>query len=141
MDIECIQFQKHGDHGGMLVSLEQERNVPFEIRRVYYIYATQADVRRGNHAHRHLRQILVAVRGSVTVLVDQGAGPVRFVLNDPSQGLLLGDMIWRELYEFSEDCVLMVLADQLYNPADYITDYEAFLREVRAGQVVEGVAA
>jgi dTDP-4-dehydrorhamnose 3,5-epimerase-like enzyme len=131
MEIERVQLQKHGDHGGMLIALEQERNVPFEIRRVYYIYATQQNVHRGKHAHRHLHQLAVAVRGSVTFLLDDGTGPVEVVLNDPSQGLLLGRMVWRELYDFSDDCVLMVLADHLYDPADYINDYDDFLREVR----------
>lgn len=141
MDIERIQLQKHGDHGGMLVSLEEERNVPFAIRRVYYIFATQDDVRRGQHAHRHLRQLAVAVRGSVTFLVDDGTASSTFVLDDPAQGLLLGDMVWRELYDFSDDCVLMVLADQLYDPTDYITNYEEFRREVDSRRQPAGVAA
>ncbi|MET3651295.1 sugar 3,4-ketoisomerase [Dyella japonica] len=131
MEIERVQLQKHGDHGGMLIALEQDRNVPFEIRRVYYIFATQRDVHRGKHAHRHLHQLAVAVRGSVTFLLDDGSGPFEVVLNDPSQGLLMGRMVWRELYDFSDDCVLMVLADHLYDPADYITNYDDFLREVR----------
>ena len=70
MDIERIQFQKHGDHGGMLVALEQERNVPFEIRRVYYVFATEPKVHRGRHAHRHLKQLAVAVRGSVRIRIS-----------------------------------------------------------------------
>lgn len=131
MEIERVQLQPHGDHGGMLIALEQDRNVPFEIRRVYYIFATQRDVHRGKHAHRHLHQLAVAVRGSVTFLLDDGSGPFEVVLNDPSQGLLMGRMVWRELYDFSDDCVLMVLADHLYDPADYITDYDEFLRETR----------
>ena len=130
MEIERVKLQSHGDNGGMLIALEQDRNVPFEIRRVYYIFATQQDVHRGKHAHRHLHQLAVAVRGSVTFLLDDGSGPVEVTLNDPSQGLLLGRMVWRELYGFSEDCVLMVLADKLYDPADYITDYALFLHEV-----------
>jgi len=141
MDIERIQFQKHGDHGGMLVALEQERNVPFEIRRVYYVYATEPNVHRGCHAHRRLKQLAVAVRGSVTILLDDGTGPVEVVLNDPAQGLLLGDMVWRELYDFSDDCVLMVLADQFYDPADYITDYDEFLREANGFHRLGGAVA
>jgi len=141
MDIERIQFHKHGDHGGMLVALEQERNVPFEIRRVYYVYATEPNVHRGRHAHRHLKQLAVAVRGSVTILLDDGTGPVEVLLDDPSQGLLLGDMVWRELYGFSEDCVLMVLADQFYDPADYITDYDEFLREANGFHRLGGAVA
>lgn len=141
MDIERIQFKKHGDDRGMLVSLEQERNVPFDIRRVYYIFATQPDVHRGRHAHRHLRQLAVALRGAVTIRVDDGRDSAEFVLNDPSEGLLLGDMMWRELYDFSDDCVLMVLADRLYDPDDYIADYDVFLAEANGYRRIEDAAA
>jgi hypothetical protein len=83
----------------------------------------------------------VALRGSLTMLLDDGNGPVEVVLDDPTQGLLIGSMVWRELYNFSDDCVLMVLADQLYDPADYITDYAAFLREVRGMLYLEDMTA
>jgi dTDP-4-dehydrorhamnose 3,5-epimerase-like enzyme len=141
MEIERVQLQSHGDHGGMLIALEQDRNVPFTIRRVYYIFATQNDVHRGRHAHRHLHQLAVTVRGSVTFLLDDGSGPVKVVLDDPSQGLLLGRMVWRELYDFSDDCVLMVLADQLYDPSDYITSYADFLLEVNGIAHLESMVA
>jgi dTDP-4-dehydrorhamnose 3,5-epimerase-like enzyme len=141
MEIERIRLQKHGDDRGMLIALEQGRNVPFVIRRVYYLYATHDGVRRGRHAHRHLDQLAVAVRGSVSFLLDDGSGPVEVVLDDPSYGLHLGCMVWRELYDFSEDCVLMVLADHLYDPSDYITDYAAFLREVCSPVHREGMVA
>ncbi|GAB3788003.1 sugar 3,4-ketoisomerase [Dyella agri] len=141
MEIERIRLQKHGDDRGMLIALEQDRDVPFEIRRVYYLYATNDGVHRGRHAHRHLNQLAVAVRGSVTFLLDDGTGSVEVRLDDPAYGLHLGSMVWRELYDFSEDCVLMVLADHLYDPADYITDYDAFLREVRSPVYQEGLVA
>lgn len=141
MEIERIQLQKHGDDCGMLVALEQEQNVPFVIRRVYYIFATKDGVHRGRHAHRYLHQLAVAVRGSVTFLLDDGSGPAEVVLDDPSHGLLLGRMVWRELYDFSADCVLMVLADQLYDQSDYITDYADFLREVNGAMYPQDMAA
>jgi dTDP-4-dehydrorhamnose 3,5-epimerase-like enzyme len=141
MEIERVQLKQHGDNRGMLIALEENRNVPFVIRRVYYIFATQNDVHRGKHAHRHLHQLAVAVRGSVKFLLDDGSGPAEIVLNDPSQGLMLGRMVWRELYDFSEDCVLMVLADQLYDQSDYITDYADFLREVSSSMRLEDLAA
>jgi dTDP-4-dehydrorhamnose 3,5-epimerase-like enzyme len=141
MEIERIQLEQHGDSRGMLIALEQDRNVPFEIRRVYYLFATKDGVHRGQHAHRQLNQLAVSVRGSVTFLLDDGSGPVEVVLNDPTQGLFLGRMVWRELYDFSDDCVLMVLADQLYDPADYITDYATFLREIQANVRLEELAA
>ncbi|TAM61545.1 MAG: WxcM-like domain-containing protein [Rhodanobacter sp.] len=140
MEIQRIQLQKHGDSRGMLIALEQDRNVPFPIRRVYYLFATKDDVHRGRHAHRHLNQLAVAVRGAVTFLLDDGSGPVEVVLDDPACGLLLGSMVWRELYDFSDDCVLMVLADQPYDRDDYITDYADFLREVQGSTYLQDVA-
>ncbi|MCW1980759.1 dTDP-4-dehydrorhamnose 3,5-epimerase-like enzyme [Xanthomonas arboricola] len=133
MAIERIQLHTHGDDRGLLISLEQQRNVPFEIRRVYYIFGTRQGVHRGQHAHRHLNQLAVALHGSVTLLLDegQGQGPEEVVLDDPSQGVLLGRMVWRDLHHFSDDCVLMVLADQYYDPGDYILDYDEFLTEAR----------
>ena len=141
MDIERIRLQQHGDQRGMLIALEENRNVPFDIRRVYYLFATKGDVHRGQHAHRHLNQLAITVRGSVTFLLDDGSGPAEVVLDDPSHGLLLGRMVWRELYDFSDDCVLMVLADQLYDRSDYITDYAQFLQEVAGAACGESVAA
>lgn len=139
MAIERIQLHTHGDDRGLLISLEQARNVPFEIRRVYYLFGTRAGVHRGQHAHRQLNQLAVALHGSVAILVDEGKGegPTEVVLDDPSQGLLLGRMVWRDLHRFSPDCVLMVLADQLYDPADYIVDYDQFLSEVRGDLPLE----
>ncbi|KAB7769397.1 sugar 3,4-ketoisomerase [Xanthomonas maliensis] len=131
MAIQRIKLHTHGDHRGLLVSLEQERNVPFEIRRVYYLFGTHQGVHRGQHAHRRLNQLAVALHGSVTLLLDEGAGPSEVVLDDPAHGVLLGRMVWRDLYDFSPDCVLMVLADQHYDPDDYIADYDEFLSEVR----------
>lgn len=116
----------------MLIALEQDRDVPFQIKRVYYLYGTREKVRRGKHAHRHLTQLAVAVRGSMTFLLDDGHGPEEVTLDHPSQGLVIGRMVWREMYNFSDDCVLMVLADRLYEPEDYITDYQMFLEEVRS---------
>jgi len=140
MEIERIPLPTHGDDRGLLVALEETRHVPFEIRRVYYLFGTRRGVHRGQHAHRHLRQLAVALHGSVTLLLDDGSGPVEAVLDDPAQGLLLGRMVWRDLYDFSDDCVLMVLADQPYDPDDYITDYDAFLREVNGAAPAEGIA-
>jgi dTDP-4-dehydrorhamnose 3,5-epimerase-like enzyme len=141
MEIQRIPLLMHGDSRGMLIALEQDGNVPFVIRRVYYIFATRSDVHRGRHAHRHLTQLAVAVRGSVTFLLDDGSGAVEVVLDDPSQGLLLGSMVWRELYDFSDDCVLMVLADHVFDRDDYITDYAEFLREVNGVVQLEGMTA
>jgi len=105
--------------------------VPFEIKRVYYIYDTQAGVARGFHAHKALKQVAVCVSGSCRFLLDDGANKEEVVLNSPTQGLLIEHMVWREMYDFSEDCVLMVLASEHYDEADYIRDYDAFSSIVR----------
>ena len=127
MKLELIQLQKNGDDRGALVSLEDKRNVPFEIKRVYYLFKTKEGVKRGLHAHRRLRQMVIAVRGHCRFLLDDGKERIEFLLDDPAQGLLVDSMMWREMYDFSPDCVLMVLADAHYNEQDYIRDYHQFL--------------
>lgn len=127
MQIKLIQLQKHGDDRGSLIALEDQKNVPFAIRRVYYIFGTKNDVRRGLHAHKNLTQLAIAVRGSCRLLLDDGTDKVEVLLDDPAQGLLVEAMMWREVYEFSEDCVLMVLADSHYDESDYIRNYEEFI--------------
>ena len=131
MEIKLIPLQSHGDERGSLVSLEQDKNIPFVIRRVYYIFGTKEDVRRGFHAHKELRQLAIAVRGSCNFLLDDGNEKKEVVLNDPMCGLLIESYVWREMYNFSEDCVLLVLADQLYDESDYIRSYDQFIKEVK----------
>jgi dTDP-4-dehydrorhamnose 3,5-epimerase-like enzyme len=125
--IKLIPLQKHGDERGSLVSLEDQKNVPFDIRRVYYLFGTEEGVRRGFHAHRDLQQLVIAVRGSCRFMLDDGSEKIDLLLDNPAQGLLLPRMLWREMYDFSPDCVLMVLADAHYDEADYIRDYDQFL--------------
>lgn len=115
----------------MLVALEDQRNIPFTIRRVYYLFDTKSHVRRGYHAHRQLKQLMIAVAGSVKVHLDDGLDTTEITLDTPYRGLLLESMVWREMSEFSPDCVLMVLADRLYDPSDYIRDYQEFCTLVK----------
>ena len=131
MQIKLIPLQPHGDDRGSLVALEEGQNIPFEIKRVYYMFKTKEDVRRGLHAHRKLKQVAIAVRGSCRFVLDDGKERVEILLDNPAQGLLIESCMWREMYDFSEDCVLMVLADQLYDETDYIRDYDKFLEEIR----------
>lgn len=130
MNIKLLPLQKHGDNRGSLIALEEGINVPFTVRRVYYMYETQKGVRRGFHAHKDLKQLVIAVRGSCRFLLDDGREQIELLLDNPAQGLLVEAMIWREMYDFSEDCVLMVLADALYDEGDYIRDKQAFLAHV-----------
>ncbi len=130
MNINIVPLQTHGDERGSLVSLEETNNIPFAIKRVYYMYNTKKDTRRGFHAHKKLKQLVVALKGSCRFVLDNGIERVEVVLDNPAQGLLLDSLIWREMYDFSEDCVLMVLADSHYDESDYIRNYEEFAKLV-----------
>ncbi|AEH32010.1 WxcM-like domain-containing protein [Vibrio anguillarum] len=132
MDIKFIQFQAHGDDRGSLVSLEDDKNIPFTIKRVYYLYNTKSGVRRGFHAHKELKQLAVVLKGSCRFLLDDGSEKIEVLLDNPEQGLFIDSFVWREMFDFSEDCVLLVLADKFYDEADYIRDYDAFLAEIKA---------
>lgn len=133
MDIKFIQFQSHGDERGSLVALEDNKNIPFSIKRVYYLFNTKENVRRGFHAHKELKQLAIVLKGSCRFLLDDGKEKINILLDSPEQGLYIESFIWREMYDFSEDCVLMVLADSLYDESDYIRDYEAFKKMVNHG--------
>ncbi|MCM2680127.1 sugar 3,4-ketoisomerase [Echinimonas agarilytica] len=127
MNVNLIQLQSHGDERGALVSLEQSLNIPFQIKRVYYVFNTKESVTRGFHAHKELKQLAIAVKGSCRFLLDDGKEKVDVLLDNPAQGLMIDSFIWREMTDFSEDCVLLVLADAYYDENDYIRDYDKFL--------------
>lgn len=129
--VNWIDFQVLGDERGSLVALEKDRNVPFDIRRVYYIYKTEQGVSRGYHAHRNLRQVAMCVAGSCRMVLDNGSTREEVVLDCPTRGLLIESMMWREMHDFSDDCVLLVLASELYDETDYIRDYDEFLRSAK----------
>ncbi|MEO3991182.1 sugar 3,4-ketoisomerase [Pseudocitrobacter cyperus] len=130
MNINIIPLQTHGDDRGNLVSLEETNNIPFSIKRVYYMYDTRNDTRRGFHAHKKLKQLVIALKGTCRFVLDDGKERVEVVLDNPAQGLLLDSLIWREMYDFSDDCVLVVLADSHYDENDYIRNYDDFLKLV-----------
>ncbi|MEZ9596455.1 FdtA/QdtA family cupin domain-containing protein [Shewanella sp. 10N.261.52.F9] len=127
MNIKFIQFQSHGDERGSLVSLEDHKNIPFTIKRAYYIFDTKKNVRRGFHAHKQLKQLAIVLKGSCRFMLDDGKEKIELLLDNPSQGLFIESFIWREMFDFSEDCVLLVLADSFYDETDYIRDYQSFL--------------
>ena len=130
MNIKMYDFQRHGDDRGMLVAIEEMKDIPFEIKRVYYMYDTIEGVRRGFHAHKCLQQILIPIHGSCKIHLDDGTETVEVVLDKPFEGLYISDAIWREMYDFSPDAVLMVLASELYDETDYIRDYDKFLEYI-----------
>jgi len=130
MNINVIDFQKHGDERGMLIALETNKEIPFEIKRVYYMYDTLFGVRRGFHAHKKLQQILICTSGSCKIHLDNGNETMEVVLDKPYQGLYVANDMWREMYDFSPGAVLMVLASELYDESDYIRNYEDFIKYV-----------
>ena len=132
MQITTYTFQPHGDHRGQLVALEEFKDIPFDIKRVYYMYDTVSGVARGFHAHRNLEQILICVHGSCKILLDDGTEKETVVLDNPYEGLYVSNSMWREMSEFSEGAVLMVFASKYYDEDDYIRDYDAFLEFVRS---------
>lgn len=125
-------FQPHGDERGQLISLEEYNDIPFEIKRVYYMYDTKEGVRRGFHAHKNLQQILICIHGSCKVLLDNGKEKKVVLLEKPYEGVYVSNNMWREMYDFSPDAVLMVLASEIYCEEDYIRDYDEFLKFVKA---------
>ena len=127
--IKKISLNVIGDERGQLISLEANRNIPFAIKRVYYIFDTQPAVCRGSHAHKTLQQILVCTSGSCEIVVSNGKTQETMMLDRPDIGLYIGPMIWRDMRDFSPECVLMVLASDYYDESDYIRDYISFIQE------------
>lgn len=130
--IKTVSLKPLGDDRGSLISIEGNISIPFEIKRIYYIFNTQEGVARGFHAHKALKQVAVCVSGSCRFVLDDGYQKEEVMLDSPEQGLLIEHMVWREMHDFSEDCVLLVLASEHYDEADYIRDYDEFFEGFNA---------
>ena len=131
MQVVKYVFQPHGDERGQLVALEEYKDIPFEIKRVYFMYDTLEGVRRGFHAHKSLEQILICIHGSCKILLDNGREKKVVPLEKPYEGLYVSNDTWREMFDFSPDAVLLVLASELYDERDYIRDYDEFLAFIK----------
>jgi dTDP-4-dehydrorhamnose 3,5-epimerase-like enzyme len=132
MQVIKYVFQPHGDDRGQLVALEEFKDIPFHIKRVYFMYDTGEGVQRGFHAHKSLEQILICIHGSCKVKLDNGQGEIKVIpLEKPYEGLYIANDMWREMYDFSPDAVLLVLASELYDASDYIRDYDEFLKFIK----------
>ena len=129
-EYKILEFKTLGDERGSLIALEENYNAPFDIKRVYYIFDTKEGVRRGYHAHIDLKQIAICVKGSCKFVLDDGLKRDEVLLDTPTQGLLIEGLLWREMYDFSSDCILVVLASEHYNEDDYIRDYQKFMDTV-----------
>ncbi|MDS1315133.1 sugar 3,4-ketoisomerase [Aliarcobacter butzleri] len=127
---KLVDFKTLGDERGSLIAIEEGYNAPFQIKRVYYIFDTKKGIERGFHAHINLKQIAIAVKGSCTFILDDGQKREEIKLSNPNQGLFIEGLIWREMKDFSEDCILVVLASEHYDESDYIRDYEFFKKKL-----------
>lgn len=128
-DCTVIELDKHhSDRKGNITVVENKEDIPFEVRRTYYLYDVPGGESRGGHAHRELSQLIIAASGSFTVTLDDGKVKRTFVLNRPYQGLYIVHGIWRTLDDFSTGAVCLVLASHGYDEADYIRDYDEFIK-------------
>jgi len=126
---QMLEFEQNGDERGHLVVCEGGIDIPFEIKRIFYIYGSDKEVVRGCHANRETEFVLINVAGTSKVKVRDGKGnEVVFVLNRPHTGIYLPKMIWKDMYDFSEDSVLLCLASEHYKPDEYIRDYDEFVK-------------
>ena len=127
---KILEFGDLGDERGKLVGVEGAQDIPFEIQRVFYIYGSDSEVIRGQHANRNSEFVLINVSGSSKVRVDNGFEEEIIELNRPRMGLYLPTMLWKDMYDFSADSVLLVLANTHYDGHEYIRDYDEFIKEV-----------
>ena len=121
-----LKFSVKGDERGKLIAIENSIDIPFDIKRIYYIYGNSLNLSRGFHAHKNLQQVLIAISGSVKIKTEYQDKKDLFILNTPNQGLLISGLVWREMFDFTDDCVLEVLASDFFKESDYIRNYEQF---------------
>ena len=132
---KVIDFQELGDPRGHLVVAESNKEVPFLIQRIFYIYGTKDGVVRGQHANRESEFTLINLQGSVKIVIDDGRQKDTVILNKAHQGVYLDKMVWKDMCEFSSDSILLVLSSMSYDASEYIRDYDEFVREVNDGKL------
>ena len=134
-EVKMLQFRKLGDERGRLVVVEGGQGIPFEIKRVFYIYGSDPEVVRGKHANRRSEFILINVAGSSKVrVIDCSGNEMIISLNHPHTGVYLPAMVWKDMYDFSPDSVLLVLSSEHYDPNEYIRDFDEFRRVSKNGE-------
>lgn len=128
-----LEFPIIHDPRGNLTFMESSRHIPFDIKRVYYLYDVPGGAHRGGHAHRNLHQVIVAMSGSFDILLDDGSRSRRYHLNRSYYGLYVAPMMWREIDNFSSGSVCMVMASEYFDEDDYFRDYQEFVAMTQAG--------
>lgn len=123
-----INLPSFDDSRGALIAIEAAKDIHFNIERIYYIFNTESEASRGFHAHKDLEQLAICVSGRCDIVLDDGKQRETVSLKSPREGLLIGSMIWREMHNFSDDCVLLVLASSPFDESDYIRCYDGFKR-------------
>lgn len=130
--VKILNFCQKGDSRGYLIALEGEKDIPFDIKRVFYIYGSNAEVIRGQHANRKTEFVLINLAGICKIKIKDGDGnEAVFCLDKPHIGLYLPNMIWKEMYDFSDDSVLLVIASEHYDSEEYIRNYQEFVEEIK----------
>lgn len=133
MNYKLIDMRVFGDERGHLISLEKGNNCPFEVKRAFYIFDTKPGIARGAHANRNSEFMLIPINGSCKVRIDDGSSSETVKLSDPHKALYLDKMLWKEMFDFSYNAILLVLTNTLYDEKEYIRDYNEYSRAVTAG--------
>ena len=128
-DVRMLNFQEMGDERGHLIVVEGMQDIPFDIKRIFYIYGSDSEVVRGQHANRETEFVLINVSGTSKVRVTDGKEEFIYNLDFPHTGIYLPNMVWKDMYDFSEDSVLLVLASEHYDAKEYIRDYDDYIKE------------
>lgn len=128
--IKLVDLKPLIDERGTLVAIDGSKSISFDIKRIYYLFGSSKNVSRGHHAHINLKQLVICISGSCKIILDDGTNREEYLMNSKIEGLLIEGLIWREMHEFSEDCILLVLASELFDESDYIRDYNEFIKEI-----------
>ena len=134
---KMIRFESFYDERGLLITMQVCKNIPFEIKRIYYILNVGQEVKRGCHAHKNEKEVAVCLKGKCTILLDDGAQRNTIILTCPMEGLYIENLTWIEMYDFSSDCILLILSSECYDDSDYIWQYSDFVARLKENRKSE----
>ncbi|EAC1339064.1 WxcM-like domain-containing protein [Campylobacter coli] len=130
INCKLINLKYFDDKNSTLIAIEKQVNCPFEIKRIFYIFDVPKNTIRGEHANLNSEFFFIVLKGECKIKIDNGKEQKKFILNNPKQGLYIDKMLWKQMYDFSKDCILLVLSNTLYDANEYIRDYNEFLKAV-----------